>query len=473
MTFIRKFKKNYFSIPDNLKYEFFREITEQNVRLFRYILGIFIVWLSVLIVIDIRGVLNIGSIESENYLYPDIIMLIIAVFSFFLFLPRKNTRTISLRTKDLLMNIIIFTLTIWSAYVNYIEELTSEFAYTLILTYLLIIMLHIGSIYKYLLFTIPSVILYLILHFSKIDFTTLSLEMKLPVVSVVVFGLPLYWFIYSTRIRNFLFRKKIFEAYRKLRKENSKRIKIEGQLRNSKIELQEQLEKEKELNSLKIDFINMISHQYRTPLTIILSSSYLIDLRTKELNDPKIDRHVMKIQSSANQMIKLLENVITIGKNDSGRSEEHITNFDLIQYVKKIFRVVNEDYKNDHKLKIITSHDEVYLRTKSWHLNNILSNLISNAIKFSPDNHQTDVIIDDRDKYINLTVKDYGIGIPEGLCRNGMFTGFIRGENVGTIPGFGLGMNIVKQSAEKIDAIIDVKSEINQGTEIKLSIPQQ
>lgn len=245
-------------------------------------------------------------------------------------------------------------------------------------------------------------------------------------------------------------------------------------LNEAKEEVTLALEKEKELNSLKTKFISMISHEYRTPLTVILTSTYLIEQFYEGTKEDDFTKFINKIRSSVNDMTQLLEDVLTIGRNESGKSKLIPQKIDILRFLQDIIEEVKVVDKDSHIFEVNYSILEEVIISDEKSLKHILQNLLTNACKYSPNADLVKIDIEDNEEdqeYLELKVRDFGIGIPPKDLPQ-LFETFHRADNVGSIQGTGLGLAIVKRSVEGIFGSISVTSEINEGTQFIVKIPK-
>lgn len=236
-----------------------------------------------------------------------------------------------------------------------------------------------------------------------------------------------------------------------------------AQLEKSKEELNEVLSIEKELGELKSRFVTMASHEFRTPLSTIFTSLSLIGKYTTTGEQDKRERHILRSKEAVNNMKNMLEDFLSLGKLEEGKIEVHISEFDIIQFVENILNGVQNLKKPGQKF-IYVHHGKSELSFDQALLKNIIINLISNAIKFSPENSAiTFTSCVDADK-ISVSVKDEGIGISEEDQQH-LFERFFRGKNALNIEGTGLGLAIIAKYLQMLNGTINCKSELNNGTE--------
>jgi PAS domain S-box-containing protein len=236
-----------------------------------------------------------------------------------------------------------------------------------------------------------------------------------------------------------------------------------SQLDQSKEEALRALGKERELNELKSRFVTTASHEFKTPLTTILSSASLIGKYIPgHENEEKIDKHVQRIRHAVNNMNQILNDFLSLGKLEEGAVLNKPVKIDL----KALIQEVHDDLRDSLKdgQHILCSHEGnsiIHLDVNL--LRNILLNLLSNAVKYSPAGKDILLQIKCRDDSIMITVKDEGIGIPKEEQPH-LFNRFFRAKNAGNTEGTGLGLNIVKKYIELMDGKITFSSEINKGT---------
>ncbi|MBX3008780.1 MAG: PAS domain-containing sensor histidine kinase [Melioribacteraceae bacterium] len=231
----------------------------------------------------------------------------------------------------------------------------------------------------------------------------------------------------------------------------------------------ESLAKEKELNQLKSRFISTASHEFRTPLTAILSSTELIQRHIKNHSDEKINLHLSRIQDSVDRLILLMDEVITLNRADSGKQQLNFAEIDFKYYCKDLVEQVMENNLS-HIIRhvYICEKDKYNLDKKQLDL--ILQNLFSNAVKYSPKGGVIEFIVKSNDREIEIRIKDSGIGIPENDLLK-VFETFYRASNVEAISGSGLGLSIVKNAVDLHKGRIEIESKVGVGTTFIVFIP--
>lgn len=223
------------------------------------------------------------------------------------------------------------------------------------------------------------------------------------------------------------------------------------------------LENEKELGQMKTKFISIASHEFRTPLSTILSSAYLAAKYGKTEDQPKREKHLHRIVSSVTTLTDILNDFLSVGRLEEGKIHVRFSSIDVKLQTKTVVGEINTILKKGQRIFYNhTGDNDFYLDLALY--KHIVINLLSNAIKFSPENASIYINTDiDKDK-MTLSVKDNGIGIFEEDKKH-LFERFYRGSNVGNIQGTGLGLHIVSKYVELQRGIIDCISEPGNGTE--------
>ena len=244
----------------------------------------------------------------------------------------------------------------------------------------------------------------------------------------------------------------------------------EKEYRKQIAEILASLHKEKELNDMKSRFVSLASHEFKTPLSTILTSASLLAKYTTTEEQSRRDKHIERIKSAVRNLNGILNEFLSISKIENGKIGVRFRAFDIEVFLDEICEEI-EDLKRPGQhiewrhsgLKTVSLDREL--------LHHIMVNLLTNAIKFSADDGQ--VLISSRcdNTTVNICVHDNGLGISEE-DRQHLFERFFRGGNVLTIPGTGLGLHIVSKYVELMRGTIDIKSELNKGTEILLNFKQ-
>ncbi|NCR70008.1 MAG: hybrid sensor histidine kinase/response regulator [Microcystis aeruginosa LG13-12] len=241
-------------------------------------------------------------------------------------------------------------------------------------------------------------------------------------------------------------------------------------LKMSVIERTNQLEKAQELNQLKTEFVSMLSHDFRNPLNKILLSAGLLEESRDRLTKDQQVSYFRMIRSAIKDMDQLLTEVLLIGRADSGRLYCQFDPVDLLDYCQKL--VESFIVKPEHQSAII-SQIEGSLERGLWDVNlikHILTNLLGNAIKYSPQGNPVEFKIIVESEQVVFKIIDRGIGIPS-KDQEYLFKPFYRGSNVDNIQGTGLGLAIVGRCVEAHKGQIHLESEEGKGTKITVILP--
>lgn len=249
---------------------------------------------------------------------------------------------------------------------------------------------------------------------------------------------------------------------------------IEKNITDSKLaekEMIKNLEKERELNELKTRFVSMASHEFRTPLSTILSSATLAQKYQDSDQQDKRERHLGRIKSSVKNLTSILNDFLSIDKLEEGRVEVHISEFLITDLVAEAIEEMELYLKKGQLINFAPELNKEQLVASDRNvIKNIIINLISNASKYSSEEKNIDVTLSSNNNGIKITIQDFGIGIPEEEQKQ-LFNRFFRAGNVTNIEGTGLGLNIVKKYLTLVNGDISFTSEQHKGTTFTVEIP--
>jgi len=245
---------------------------------------------------------------------------------------------------------------------------------------------------------------------------------------------------------------------------------LEAKVRERTLELTQSLEREKELNEMKSRFVSMASHEFRTPLSAILSSLALVDNYSVEGHEEKRKKHIERIKSSVKNLTTILNDFLLLDKAEQGKIELYKETFDLYDFAGDIIEEVNGMLKQGQQIILSHTGGKEVIQDKKI-LRNIFLNLLSNAIKYSHEHKKIHFSIEITHNFALVKVKDEGIGIPKEEQQN-LFGKFYRARNVTNIQGTGLGLNIVQKYVELLDGTIEFISEQGKGTVFTVKFPQ-
>jgi PAS domain S-box-containing protein len=235
-------------------------------------------------------------------------------------------------------------------------------------------------------------------------------------------------------------------------------------------ELKKSLDQEKESIILKNRLISMISHELRSPLTTVMLSTDMLRRYGEKLNSEEKNNHYDRIQNTVLKLTKLMETVLTIGRLESGNFEFQPDYIDLVSFCESVIENVEFNFERKRKIELKYEVQCSDLRADENLLYLIVSNLLANAVKYTPEDKGISLHLVCRDMKAVFTIEDEGIGIPKHELDN-LFKSFFRASNVGESSGYGLGLAIVKKCVDTHNGSITVDSHLNKGTKIIVEIP--
>jgi PAS domain S-box-containing protein len=242
----------------------------------------------------------------------------------------------------------------------------------------------------------------------------------------------------------------------------SERKRVEQELRIA-------LDKEKELNELKSRFASMVSHEFRTPLSVIMSSSDLLKRYSDRLTGERRLEHLDVIQAHVRQLVELLDNVLTISRAEAVGVDFNPRQVDLTEVCRQLAEQIQLTTQQ-HQIGFSVTGDCAQVMADERLLRQAISNLLTNAIKYSPQGGMIKLDLSCTDKQVTIRVQDKGIGIPE-RDQQRLFETFHRAENVGVIAGTGLGMAIIRQAVDAHNGSITFDSQVGVGSTFIIELP--
>ncbi|MBR9859718.1 PAS domain-containing sensor histidine kinase [bacterium] len=244
------------------------------------------------------------------------------------------------------------------------------------------------------------------------------------------------------------------------------------ELRQAKEALEDALETEKELNLLKTHFVSSASHQFRTPLTVIQSNAELISMFKQQVIEDKREKFGVysdRIQTQVRKMTSLMDDLLLFGKISGGKVVPEVSTVDLEQLCSDLLDQQKQAEDSRDLISLQISGTKKELETDPKLLGYSIENLLTNALKYSPD--QAPVItLKYASKYVEILVHDKGIGINKSEIKN-LFQPFFRGSNVKDIQGTGLGLSIAKEYVLILNGSIDASSSKSKGTTFTIKLP--
>jgi PAS domain S-box-containing protein len=254
---------------------------------------------------------------------------------------------------------------------------------------------------------------------------------------------------------------------------NSTVEKLENEIvvrRRAEEETKKALAKERELNDLKSKFVSLASHEFRTPLSSVMSSASLIAQYKDRGELDKVDKHVNRIKSSVSHLTNILNDFLSLGKLEEGKIEISVEWVNLESFLLEIEEELRNTLRPGQRILVQCDPNTPRIQTDTRILRNVLFNLLSNASKYS--NEGKEIVVrsrSSRDEVI-LDVVDQGIGIPKEDSKH-VFERFFRATNSGNVQGTGLGLNIVKRYAELLGGSVSFTSDYGKGSTFSITLP--
>ncbi|MEM6878114.1 MAG: PAS domain-containing sensor histidine kinase [Bacteroidota bacterium] len=255
---------------------------------------------------------------------------------------------------------------------------------------------------------------------------------------------------------------KLSQSNDRLAHEVDERLEAESRLR-------EALQKEKELGQLKSRFVSLVSHEFRTPLTTVMSSADLIAAYDQTDQQDKRQKHVNRIRQSVEALTNILNDLLSISSLEEGGVRSNFETFSLSELIQELKDQLQALLKPNQQLTFEQNGFDLVFNDKDI-LRRILTNLLSNGIKYSPSGTEVSCRVTHEDDILQIEVKDHGIGIPS-VDQDHLFTRFFRAGNVENIQGTGLGLNLVKRYLELLNGEIGFESIEGKGSTFYCSIP--
>ncbi|MBL8131054.1 MAG: PAS domain S-box protein [Anaerolineae bacterium] len=243
-------------------------------------------------------------------------------------------------------------------------------------------------------------------------------------------------------------------------------------LKEAEVNLLQALGKEKELSELKSRFVSMASHEFRTPLASILAAAESLTYYRSRMNEAQIADRLERIRQQVLHMKDIMEDVLQLARIQAGRVEYKPAPGDLDALCREIIDELDGLTPHHGRIDYACLAPSVDSRYDSRLMRQALSNLLTNALKYSPSEKKVLVRLEKLHEQFAFSVQDFGIGIPpEDLHR--LFEPFHRARNVGEVSGTGLGLSIARQAVEKHGGTITVQSEIGAGSTFTILLPER
>ena len=259
---------------------------------------------------------------------------------------------------------------------------------------------------------------------------------------------------------------------RKLAEEEVLRVNenLERKVTERTLQLTEALEREKELSDMKSRFVSLASHEFRTPLSAILSSISLIEHYISAGENDKSKKHIERAKSSVHHLTAILDDFLSLDKLEQGKVNVQNSHFKVIELLEDAITETSGMFRKKNQLIHLRCTDDLELYQDKKILKNILLNLLSNASKYSTEEKTIDIKAERAGGHVCITIKDEGMGIPAEAQKE-LFSKFFRAKNVSNIQGTGLGLHIVAKYVELIRGTIHFTSKENAGSTFIICLP--
>ena len=249
----------------------------------------------------------------------------------------------------------------------------------------------------------------------------------------------------------------------------NKLLQTNRKLEDSQDKLLLSLAKEKELNELKSRFVSMASHEFRTPLSTVMSSASLISRYELDTQQDKRIKHVDRIKSAVNNLTGILNDFLSLSKLEEGYIELNIEEISLSNLCQEVHKELEGLLRGDQTIVHFINGSPFLVKSDRRILKNIFFNLISNAVKYSDLDSEITCTIEYDKGEVLIHIKDNGIGIPLEDQKH-LFSRFFRAKNADNIQGTGLGLHIVQQYLKLLNGTIEFVSEVGMGSTFSIRI---
>lgn len=257
--------------------------------------------------------------------------------------------------------------------------------------------------------------------------------------------------------------KELKQTIKELKEEVSKR-------KEAEYKIMESLRKERELNELKTKFLSLVSHEFKTPLSGILTSATLVGKYTETEHQEKREKHLRTIQNKVKYLNNILNDFLSIERLESGKATYKFDVFPLSKVVNEVIYNANMLLKDGQRINYPQNIDDILVNFDEKILELSLTNLINNAIKYSPAHTVIDVVVIPQKDSLSIKIIDEGMGIPEKEQKY-IFNRYFRAENALLDQGTGIGLNIVKSHLESLGGKITFESEQSKGSTFTITFP--
>jgi len=240
--------------------------------------------------------------------------------------------------------------------------------------------------------------------------------------------------------------------------------------KQAEAELLKSLAREKELGQLKSNFVSMVSHEFRTPLGVIMSSAEILENYLDQLEPEDRREQLLSIRKNTRRMADLMEEVLVLGMVEAGKLDFKPAALDFASFCRRLVDEIQSITNTKCPVQISTSEDVKSAFADERLLQHVFTNLLSNAVKYSPAGSTVYFEVERDGEFGVCRIRDQGMGIPEADLER-LFSAFYRGRNAGQVAGTGLGLTIVKRCVELHRGKIKVESAVGRGTTVTVKLP--
>jgi signal transduction histidine kinase len=234
--------------------------------------------------------------------------------------------------------------------------------------------------------------------------------------------------------------------------------------------LQREQEKQRELSELKTRFVAMTSHEFRTPLSVIVSSAEMLEAYWPRWPAEKRAEHFARIRTAALGMTRMLDAILMIGRSDAGALKFEPRPLELQRFCSDVLTAVGQAHAGAQRIVPALAPEPAWVLADDSLLRQVLENLLSNALKYSPAGGDVLYEVGRDDDELVFRIRDQGIGISSDDQKH-LFETFQRGHNVGNISGTGLGLAVVGRAVKLHGGRISVHSQLGVGSEFTVRLP--
>ncbi|MCH4553886.1 PAS domain-containing sensor histidine kinase [Aestuariibaculum lutulentum] len=245
---------------------------------------------------------------------------------------------------------------------------------------------------------------------------------------------------------------------------------LENQVEERTKQLEKALNKEKELNELKTSFLSLVSHEFKTPLSAILTSCELLNKYQLEEQQDKRNKHIKTVVDKVHFLNNILNDFLSVEKLETGKVNYRFSDFKLSKVINEAVYDANMHLKEGQQIKYPENIDDLSIYQDEKIIQLILSNLLYNAIKYSHESTSIELIVKQDNNTTTIKVIDQGIGIPEKDQKH-IFERYFRAENVLNTQGTGIGLNIVKNHLENLGGSICFETKEDIGSTFIITFP--